>query len=750
MKVILDVVLEEGTDKQEFVNSFDSETQADWWNMLESIPNVICMHVEESFIDEFKNDSRVLTADERPEYVSANLPNVYSMTKTITASTPSTTLNGGNFAPLQFYLDTNQISSSNPPVGSAVSDVSSQIANATYASRWTGKNVDIVTLEVGYNLSDLSPYVGYHNTHPDFNSLDTPGTTRMIPMNWTDLEDPNNIQVTSNSCLSAHGIGVLSAAAGTICGFAKRSSMRAAYITNEDGTTEIINAITAWHNAKAVNPDTGVKNPTIMIAEYQNLLDRRYAIKISDIASITDLNGTVNRPVGGWGTDFTPFTSRNIMPFQVYDSATTNYNWCVVFPYQSRFTAQQVALQNAWDAGIVCINAAGNNGGVYVKTSDPRYNGVYCTTSGTIDVYDVLYYSSTISKSTSTSTTWYPFIPYGPHGEDKGIDVAAGYNSESNSILDPYSNRGPGIDIVGLGSNTWTSYPQSTYADGFEWGMFSGTSCATPTVVGKAACLMERYFYYKGVWPTPNQVKTLLTSSAKKIVRGVKSTNWSNVSAATSQINTDEGGVSIARISSGTNANGGFKLTDLAGTTNLRAFFDELDFNNENTHSRRNKSGLIYPRRSMRTGNFVYPESNATIQPSVNITVTSTSFTNGSTIPSKHRFNGGNTSPALSWSATGDTSFISYWAVFGFENGGDNQYLWDVDNIPVETTSILENGSWPSGTVINTVNASQRSNGYYGIAPTSNTLRTYFFYVVAYRSNGTYIGLGYISGTHSI
>ena len=218
MKIILDVVLVEGTDKQQFVDSFDPESQADWWNMLVEIPNVISLNVEESFIEDLKLDPRVVSVHDRPQYHSADLPPIYSMTKTITAINPSSpSANGGDYAPLQFYLDTNQISSDSPPVGSSAFDLSSQIPNATYSSRWTGKNVDIVTLEVGYNTSDLSSYIGYHDTHPDFDSLDNPGSSKMIPMDWVDLENQNNNQVATNSCMSAHGIGVLSASAGTIC-----------------------------------------------------------------------------------------------------------------------------------------------------------------------------------------------------------------------------------------------------------------------------------------------------------------------------------------------------------------------------------------------------------------------------------------------------------------------------------------------------------------------------------------------------
>ncbi len=50
MKKILNVILIENTNKQEFVDSFNKETQADFWNMLSELPTLICMNVEESFI----------------------------------------------------------------------------------------------------------------------------------------------------------------------------------------------------------------------------------------------------------------------------------------------------------------------------------------------------------------------------------------------------------------------------------------------------------------------------------------------------------------------------------------------------------------------------------------------------------------------------------------------------------------------------------------------------------------------------
>jgi hypothetical protein len=601
MKQHFDIVLNDGVDKIQFINDFD-KNKVELWNIMEAINSLIVIDVEEDYIDEFIKDPRIKSAEPRVfTPVPATLPDFFTKTKTVTAVAPSTALDGNAFMPMQFYLDTDIIYSAQS-LGN--NDSISSLNNATYFSRWTGKNVDIVTLEVGPVNAALQ---GIHNIHPDFENPDDPGNSKLIPRNWVDLEAASNNQVSSNSALSDHGMGVLSAAAGTICGFAKKSNLYAVYLTAEDGVVECINAIVSWHNNKSANPNTGVPNPTIMIAEYQYLLDRYTGIKIDDIVSITDPSGIVNRPGGSWGTDFTPFTSRNIIPFRIQDPGTLAYEWCAVFPFQSQFSALKVALESAWDAGITNINAAGNNGGVYVKDSDPRWSETFCTISGTVTRYDISRntFQQTIVSSNSTSQlNWFPFRAFGPHGLSKGIDVAAGQNSETYQILDPYSNRGPGIDIVGLGSNTWTSYPLATYNDGNKWGLFSGTSCAAPTVVGKAACIMERYYFYNKIWPTNTQIKNILIAEAKPVVQNVDSTTWENRPNASSNYSVQ----AFAGIKNFVNwiqngffsPNGGFRLGELAGTTPKRSFLNAQSFNRSNTTGKRPITGAVYPRPKIR------------------------------------------------------------------------------------------------------------------------------------------------------
>lgn len=616
-KIILDVHLADGVNKQEFVDSFNPETEADWWNMLDYIPCCICMHVEESFVETFSQDPRVLTAEERLEPHPATLPVELNTTKNVIASTPSTANNGGDYMPLQMYVDSDHIRPITPgeKVGkNSTYDDTSSIPGATFTSRWTGKNVDIVSVEVG---PISSAYANNQDTHPDFDDPDNPGTSRVITMDWNSvagsITEASNIQVTSNSCFSDHAIGVLSASAGTICGFAKKSNLRVIYMTGSDGATEVIDAVVAWHTNKPVNPNTGVPNPTIMIGEFQYLLDRRIGIPIDYVSAITTPAGTVNRPGSSWGTNFSEFVKRNIIPFSVLDPNTSTYVWCVVLPSQTRSSSIKTSIDAAYDAGVIFINAAGNNGGVYYKEDEYANYTITVDATTPYNYYNISY-GAAISVFSSSTTSYYPFIPYGPHGCVKAIDVAAGYNSEGIPALDSYSNRGPGIDIVGLGSTTWTAYPGSLYADGNRWGMFSGTSCATPTVVGKAACEMERYFYYTGQWPTPSQMKTILRSNGREIVVGIKSTDWSSVPTAGSYISNSVSG-GLVRIFNGS-GNGGYVFTELAGTTRIRAHFDKTieSFDTTNYYRRRPYDaayqyilggapalqGAVYPRRKIR------------------------------------------------------------------------------------------------------------------------------------------------------
>ena len=615
---LVNVKLKDGVDQNSFVSEFDPVSEVTVKNLLPNIPTLVVFNVEESYLSTLQSHNSVESAEEEPESFPAvtypSLPSTYSLSnKTVALNLVYGSVDGTNYISYQHYLDTDIMQKDGTDklgyagnYGSGARptyDENYEYTGQTYSSRYTGKHVDIVTLEAG---SLDGSYTGYHDNHPDFDDPDNTGNTRCIPMNWNGCSSTSNNQVTSNFMIDAHAIGTLSAAGGIHGGIAKKAKLRASYTT--DGLPTVCNAIIHFHNNKSTNGTTGLKDPTIVVGEFQYLLDTYYGIKITDIASVTDpTGGTTNRPGSGWGSDLTAFTSRNIFPYRVQDPDDDSWHWMVTFPYQFQNSSVKTALDSLHTNGIIFITAAGNNGGTYVKESDSRWSGTYCTMdSGGVDRYDITYNSGTNSPVTTNITTWYPFRAYGPHGLDKGIDVAAGQNSETHGMLDGYTTRGPGIDIVGRGAYTFTAYPTSTDTNGYKWGNFSGTSCATPTVVGKAACMMEEYYTLNGAWPNFAQVKNMLQTEARNgnnRVLDPASTTWSNVPAAS-------GGdieivnqmlypydFSLLRVGKSANqGNGGIQFAELAGTPNFFAFWNARAYSREQTMDKRPTSGVMYPR----------------------------------------------------------------------------------------------------------------------------------------------------------
>ena len=627
---LVNVKLKDGVDQNSFVSEFDSVSEVSVNNLLPNIPTLVVFNVEESYLSTLQSHSSVEVAEEEaqafPSVTYPSQPSTYTLSgKNVTADLVYSGVSGTDFISYQHYLDTDimqkdgtnklgyGIDYSGSYSGSLPNrptyDENYEYTGQTYSSRYTGKHVDIVALEVG-PLD--STYSGLQDSHPEFDNPDNTGNTRCVPTNWNGCSSDSNNQVTSNSMFDdGHAIGTLSAAGGIHGGISKKSNLYAIYLygnNTNDSLSACCNAIIHFHNNKSTNGTTGLKNPTIVIGEFQYLFDTYYGIKITNIASVTDpTGGTTNRPVSGWGSDFTPFTSRNIFPYRVQDPDDDSWHWMVTFPIQSQSSSMKTSLDALHTNGIIFINAAGNNGGTFVKESDSRWSGTYCTIdSGGVDRYNITNSGGVSSPGTIYGGTYYPFRAYGPHGLDKGIDVAAGQNSETHPMLDAYTNRGPGIDIVGRGAYTFTAYPSSTDSNGFKWGNFSGTSCATPTVVGKAACMMEEYYTLNGAWPNFTQVKNMLQTEARNgnnRVLDPASTTWSNVPVASgnnilifNQIRYPFASSLLRIPKTGNRANGLYTFAELAGTPNFLAFWNARGYSREQTMDKRPTSGVMYPR----------------------------------------------------------------------------------------------------------------------------------------------------------
>ena len=642
-KIITDVLLKDGVDETTFINDVTSNDEVDLKDRVTSLNNMVVLSVEENYLDTLKSHASVLNAeffeDDPAPVTYPSIPSTYTLSnKSIGGNNTVTSVSGQKYLSYQHYLDTDIMPSPdertiNGFTGNNVgltyyrtspngrydqiryhgtepsTYISSGAASGTdvnYFSTYTGKHVDLVVLEGG---TETPSYTGYHDSHPNFDDPDNPGTTRMIPMNWTGLTHAANNQISGNVMLNSHSVGTLSVSGGVYTGFAKKSSMRTCYITG-NGITAALNSIKSWHNSKSNNPTTGLPNPTVLIIEWHSpAKTKEISIRIDDVVSVTDPDGgTTNRPDGGWGTDFTPFVSRHIIPFQLLDPIDNNWYWVVPMARQTDAT-YFTAFDQCWDDGIVIVSSNGNGGNVYANRDDARYNGTYVTTSGTINQYTTLFNASgeqndgcRLLRGLTSTTTWYCLRAYGPGGNTKAINVAAGSNSEGMPTLDGYSSRGPGVDVVGRGTNTWSAGDPSdpTMGDGYNWSGFGGTSCAVPTVGGKAACWMEKYYHLNGAWPSPNQVKDALISEARAIPISVRTTNWSNVPTASGTTIDPEqhySAVACLKMQQGVTApNGGFSFVDLAGTPSRQAFWNAQNFNREQTYKKRPKTGVLFPR----------------------------------------------------------------------------------------------------------------------------------------------------------
>lgn len=118
----------------------------------------------------------------------------------------------------------------------------------------------------------------------------------------------------------------------------------------------------------------------------------------------------------------------------------------------------QAAISDAYNAGSLCIAAAGNEGREPVEfpASDPKTLGI--SALGKIGTF--------------------------PAGSIDELDIAGPQGADPNDFIAAFSNVGPEIDLTGPGVGIVSNAPNG----GFGW--MSGTSMACPAVTGIAARLL--------------------------------------------------------------------------------------------------------------------------------------------------------------------------------------------------------------------------------------------------------------------
>ncbi len=129
-----------------------------------------------------------------------------------------------------------------------------------YVYNLDGTGVDIVIQDSGIQTD-----------HPEFE--DENGVSRFVSVNWGTLHGGFTQSANHDRDHDGHGTHCAGISAGKTFGWAKNARIHHQKINGLEGSTDsgtgispsyAFDAIKLWHNAKPVNPETGVKRPTVV------------------------------------------------------------------------------------------------------------------------------------------------------------------------------------------------------------------------------------------------------------------------------------------------------------------------------------------------------------------------------------------------------------------------------------------------------------------------------------------------------
>ena len=350
-----------------------------------------------------------------------------------------------------------------------------------------GKHVDVVICDdpVSYDCQEwFSPTTGqtrfvqydwYGQLNTLVGTIDDDGQT--LPTG----SYPNYFDNATNT--ESHGTHVAGTVAGQHYGWAREANIYSLQVLGNSANTGtpvpallIFDYLRAFHRNKAVNPDTGIKNPTITNHSWSYRYDfsdilEKPSFDLSDFVSVnyrgTTYNSSNPNPSGwtlaGLETDF-GFASNKMK-------------------INSDYAPINADVEDAISEGVVVVAAAGNNNFHCVPDGDPDYSNTVSFING-----GTYFYNRGASPGNSLNA-----ICVGSLGNRHDFRRST------------FSNFGPLIDIFAPGNNIISAYNSAGLADSKYGGApnyyypIQGTSMASPQVAGVLACLAtgkERFNQY--------------------------------------------------------------------------------------------------------------------------------------------------------------------------------------------------------------------------------------------------------------
>ena len=362
------------------------------------------------------------------------------------------------------------------------SDPVTETVNDTVNVFSDGKHVDVVIVDdpVSYDCEEwYSPttnqtrfvqYQWFTELNTAVGSIDDDGET--LPTGTITYD-------TAASNPNSHGIHVTGTACGRHYGWAREANIyniatTATWTSGQSiGGLLIFDYLRAFHLNKAVNPETGAKNPTITNHSYGGIyypLDTwEYVGNFEwDILESVTWRGTTysasNPNPSGWTRDGV----RKDFPIPGFGES--------VFPAWSSAIAADV--QDAIDDGVVIIGAAGNDNMLMAAEGDQDWDN---------------YFTLRNNQQNNNASSYWMCRGSWPNSPDSGAINVGSLSDTANFRRSTFTQYGPGVDVFSPGDQILSSFnadgfTDSKYSAGNYFYPINGTSMASPQVCGIVAC----------------------------------------------------------------------------------------------------------------------------------------------------------------------------------------------------------------------------------------------------------------------
>lgn len=390
----------------------------------------------------------------------------------------------------------------------------------------SGENVDIIIIDYGSVLP----------THPEFaENLNGTGGSRVQEINWniytSEVQGDNpGLNASTNYLIQDysytpystgnattdkeinHGCACASLAAGNTNGAAFKANIyNISTFTNwlrlngnvaSNGSLffTLWDYIRAFHNNKAVNPNTGIKNPTIVSASYAYIYNMNQ--NNNTWPHYARHNGLNYGDINNTSVKLTASQMEQAEILAQYNIEGSSPNLTATITYAIDDIIADI--QDAIADGIHVVSSAGNFNMVMEPIGTSKYNSTYLRT-GDIGAVNYNYKNKGLLPNDG-------ILVGALSGTREGVGVSATGKGE---MPDYYTNRGAGVDVYAPAAGCVAAVNADTGDErqdprnsSFYFGYFGGTSAACPNVAGILACVLERFPNY-----TPAQLKEYLLAN---------------------------------------------------------------------------------------------------------------------------------------------------------------------------------------------------------------------------------------------